>query len=63
MRSWKAWITASPRASEVMKFGSPVKASMRLAGDATMGGARDVRLMRDSSVMVVVLAWSFGQCK
>ena len=36
---WNAWITAVPRASDVMKLGSPVSASMRLAGEATMGGA------------------------
>lgn len=39
LRSRKAWITAVPRAVEVMKSGSPVKAWMRLAGEATIGGA------------------------
>ena len=34
----KPWITASPRASEVMKFGSPVIASMPLAAVGAAGG-------------------------
>src|SRR5271154_2922800 len=53
----KAWMTRSPRAREVMKFGSPVKASSAAAGvgfglaGGGVGGAggrgwRGVRLMR-----------------
>src|SRR5690606_35031868 len=34
-----------------MKFGSPVSASMRLAGDATMAGAIGATAGRDSSVI------------
>ncbi|MNP59578.1 hypothetical protein D3C76_1545820 [compost metagenome] len=46
LRSWNACTTASPRASDVMKSGSPVNASIRLAGDATMGGANEVNELR-----------------
>ncbi|MNC41715.1 hypothetical protein D3C75_904920 [compost metagenome] len=40
LRSWKASITASPRASEVMKVGSPLSSSMRRAGESGSGGDR-----------------------
>ncbi|MNP46577.1 hypothetical protein D3C76_1405860 [compost metagenome] len=49
LRSWNAWITASPRAREVMKSGSPVNAWIRLAGEATIGGANAGELGRDAS--------------
>src|SRR5690606_12455882 len=51
LRSWKAWITASPRASEVMKSGSPVSASIRRAGEAMIAGAWGTLAERDGSDM------------
>jgi hypothetical protein len=41
-----------------MKLGSPVKASMRLAGEAMIGGARGGSGERSSSVILVVLGGS-----
>ena len=37
---------AKPRAREVMKSGSPVRAWIRLAGEATIGGATEVKELR-----------------
>ncbi|MNR15925.1 hypothetical protein D3C85_1324870 [compost metagenome] len=42
-------MTARPRAREVMKSGSPVKAWMRFAGEATIGGARAAEADRPCS--------------